>query len=425
MTKYIARIFLLLSAAFLLAYYLPFAWHVLTAKRIRFPFVQYSDTGHGFLFTRYDISPETRDVTVHYTDTAGRAYERDAFEQMLPLTYFMQLEKNGTMPKQINGVKITASAIRREMWSLRVRPDSLDTPAVPLHTVFETDSGRARLEMPEDYMRIHKNGRIEFLSPKTNKILPEKSALYTKAFADAQFTFPVTAIGSNPNPRKSYDEGIYLADANGQFFRLLQAKGAPQLTRIADTAADPAAWRNLRPQHIIIDEIETRELRAFIIDDTGQPWLAIGEDYRLVKLPVTDYNSAEDGLSIRGNLLSRLLILQKNDQLEAIALDRNYEVLDRYQEKLETSDQKPAAKLTRILFPLRWWLEDGDSGYFGFYTKIGATWSLALNAVLLLGYIIFLKQRRHNLRAQLPECGLIAIGGLCGLIAALLVPRAE
>ncbi|MDF9833554.1 hypothetical protein M2103_001781 [Ereboglobus sp. PH5-5] len=425
MTKHLARIFLLLSAAFLLAYYLPFAWHVLTARRARVPFVQYSDTGHGFLFTRYNISPETRDVSIRYTDAAGRAYERDAFEQMLPLTYFMQLEKNGAMPKTINGVKITPSAIRREMWSLRVRPDSLDTPAVPLYTVFETDSGRARLEMPDDYMRIHKNGRVEFLSPKTNKVLPEKSALYTEAFANAQFAFPVTALGSKPNPRKSYDEGIYIADANGQLFRLLQAKGMPRLARIADTAADPDAWRALRPRHIIINEIETRELRAFIIDDTGQPWLVTGKDYRLIKLPVTNYNPTTDSLAIRANLLSRLVLLQKEDSLEAVALDRNYTVLDRHEEKIESRDQQPAAKIAKILFPLRWWLVDSDSGYFGFYTKTGAACSLALNAILLLGYIIFLKLRRHNLRAQLPEYALIAIGGLCGLIAALLVPRVE
>jgi hypothetical protein len=431
--KHAARIFLLLTGAALLAHYLPVGWHILTAKRQRGPYVYYSDTGAGFLLTR--VVKTGANTALAYTDTTGRTLERDAFEALLPLTFHAQLYKNGAMPKEIGGVPITPGALRREQFNLRVAPDDLDTPLVPLLPVFETDDGRARLETPPDFLRIRDDGRAEFLDPKTNAILPEKSALYTAAFAGARFAFPVTAVGSNPTSRKPYDEGIYLADAEGQTYLLRQARGQPDLLRVADRAADPAAWRALRPRHIIVNEIETRELRALIIDAAGKPWLATGDDFRLLPLPVTRYDPAADTLSLRGNLLHRLLVVQTAaapgaaPALEAIALDRDYRVLDRYEEKLPDPAAFPAARAAQILFPLDWWLADDTSGYLGFHARLAARdllpSALALNTLLLAAHLVILRRRRTLTLARLPDLAATAALGLCGLAAALLLPRAD
>ncbi|OAM90704.1 DUF4857 domain-containing protein [Termitidicoccus mucosus] len=435
--KHAARIFLLVTGAALLAHYLPFGWHILTAKRQRAPVVYYSDTGAGFLFIRMEgTGGNTR---VLYTDATGRTLERDAFESLLPLTYYAQLYKNGTMPKEIGGVAIIPGALRREQFNLRVRPEQLDTPLVPLLPVFEADDGRARLEPPPDFMRItgaaastppDARGRaIEFLDPKTNTILPEKSALYSDAFARARFVFPVTAAGSNPTSLKPYDEGIYLADAGGQTFLLRQERGQPVLLRVADHAADPEAWRALRPRHIIVNEIETRELRALIIDADGKPWLAVGENHRLVPLPVTHYNPASDALSLRGNLLHRLIVVQTDTTLEAVALDRDYRILDRHEETLPDPEARPAARVGRVLFPLAWWLSDSTSGYLGFHfratTRDLLPAAFGLNALLLAAHVIILRRRKTLTPARLPDLAATAVLGLCGLIPALLLPRSD
>ncbi|MDR2674500.1 MAG: DUF4857 domain-containing protein [Opitutaceae bacterium] len=443
--RHAARIFLLLTGAALLAHYLPLGWHILTAGRQRVPYVYYGDTGAGFLFTR--VEKAGGDTRLIHTDAAGRALERDTFESLLPLTFHAQLYKTGAMPKEIGGVAVTPGALRREQFNLRVRPDQLDTPLVPLHPVFETDNGRARLEIPPDFMRINgaagvadapgpgaRRRAIEFLDPKTNTILPEKSALYTDAFARARFVFPVTAAGSNPTARKPYDEGIYLADAEGQVFLLRQARGRPGLVRVADHAADPAAWRALRPRHIIVNEIETRELRALIIDAGGKPWLAVGENHRLVPLPVTRYNPAADTLSLRGNLLHRLLVVQTAaapgaaPALEAVALDRDYRVLDRHHETLPDPAARPAARAGRVLFPLAWWLAGDTSGYLGFHARVTPRDLLpaaaALNALLLAAHLLILRRNKTLAPARLPDLAATAALGLCGLLPALLLPRA-
>lgn len=463
--KHAARIFLLVTAAALLAHYLPIGWHILTATRQRAPFVNYSDTGAGFLFIRMEgAGGNTR---FYYADAAGRTLERDTFESLLPLTYHAQLYKNGAMPKEIGGVALSPGALRREQFTLRVRPGQLDTPRVPLHPVFETGDGRARLEPPPDFMRItgaaapsgsglpplsekrqetaptppppatqaSRRRAIEFLDPQTNTILPEKSALYSDAFARARFVFPVTAAGSNPTARKPYDEGLYLADADGQTFLLRQTRGQPVLLRVADHAADPAAWRALRPRHIIVNEIETRELRALIIDADGKPWLAVGENHRLVPLPVTRYDPAADTLSLRGNLLHRLLVVQTAPApgaapvLEAIALDRDYRVLARHHETLPDPAARPAARAGQMLFPLVWWLADDTSGYLGFHARVTPRdllpAALALNALLLAAHLLILRRRKTLSATRLPDLAATAALGLCGLLPALLLPRAD
>ncbi len=457
--KHAARIFLLVTGAALLAHYLPFGWHILTAKRQRAPVVYYSDTGAGFLFIRMEgTGGNTR---FFYADATGRTLERDAFESLLPLTYYAQLYKNGTMPKEIRGVAIIPGTLRREQFNLRVRPEQLDTPLVPLLPVFETADGRARLSPPPDFMRITgaaaqsgsgvpplserqqdaasappppttltSRGRaIEFLDPKTNTILPEKSALYSDAFARARFVFPVTAAGSNPTSLKPYDEGIYLADAEGQTFLLRQEHGQPVLLRVADRAADPGAWRALRPRHIIVNEIETRELRALIIDADGKPWLAVGENHRLVPLPVTQYDPAADTLSLRGNLLHRLIVVQTDTTLEAVALDRDYRVLDRHEETLPDPDARLSARIGQVLFPLAWWLSDSTSGYLGFHARTPVRdllpAALGLNALLLAAHVIVLRRRKILAPTRLPDLAATAALGFCGLIPALLLPRSD
>jgi hypothetical protein len=465
--KHAARIFLLLSSTLLLAYYLPIAWRVLTARRAPSILVHYSDTARDFLILRYDFNTTTRDVKLRYTDTAGREYERDAYEQMLPHIFYMQLEKNGSMPVEINGAPVTLSAIRREMFSYRIRPAELDAPGIALHTVFETAGGRARLEMPSDYMRIRDDGRIEFIDSKTNKILPAKSALFTETFAAKKFAFPLTALGSNPSTHKPYDEGIYIADAHGRTYLLRQALGAPILERLETLSDDPAAWRALRPKHIIVDELETREIHALIIDTDGHPWLSTGKNHTLRKLPVTTYDPAATSLTIRGSILNRLILVQGSDKLEAVALDRNYAPVNRYEETFPSSGQKPAAKIAATLFPFTWWLNDTSSSYYNFHTQLGAASALALNAVLLIIYILILFKRARkpkapaqdraatvapatNLQAtnppatvlpttnppaavlpksrflvHIPELLAIALCGFCAFIPALLLPRAD
>ena len=66
---------------------------------------------------------------------------------------------------------------------------------------------------------------------------------------------------------KPYDEGCYLVDAKGDFFRLRQVRGAAELVRIRDLVApdEKPRWAGLKPRHIHVQEQDNREIRALVV----------------------------------------------------------------------------------------------------------------------------------------------------------------
>jgi hypothetical protein len=418
--KHLARFFLAFSGVLLLAYYLPAGYWLLAEKNIRAPYIQYSCVDEGFLFYRYE------NESLKMTDAAGHVFTREEFEQKLPLSSWAQLVKDGRMPKTINGIDIPVEKIRRAQFSARLKPEELDAPGVDLHPLLEAESGRARLEMPVDFMRL--SDRIEFLDPKTNKVIPEKTALFAKAFADAGFVFPVTVIGGNPTNRKPYDEGFFLSDARGEIFRLRQVKGKAELLPVIGGLAKgeaAQAWKEIKPRHFVVQESESRELRVLILDQAGRLHLALGPDYRLFTLPLKHYSPSSSVFNLRGDLLNRTVISENEHDVEALAFDRDYKLVKSHEEALIGRDDLATGKLSHYIFPVVFRLEDGSSAFYRLYFDWGNPFAFALNAVLLLAALAWAKWRKIPLKNRWPDLGAIALGGLFGVIVVAALPGTD
>ncbi|PTX96524.1 DUF4857 domain-containing protein [Opitutus sp. ER46] len=418
--KLAARALLLLTSILLLGYYLPAGFWLVAARRDRAPVVFYSCVENRFLFSRATLDG------VRYADAAGRSYDRDEFERLLPLTNWAQLTKDGRMPKVIQGTPVTLEAVRRAQFSLRLTPDALDTPQVRLFPLLEAESGRARLELPSDFLRL--GATVEFLDPKTNTVLTDKSARFAAAFATVGFQFPVHFAANNPTNRKPYDEGAYLVDAAQTVFHLRQVRGKPELHRVVDLAAPEqrARWTDLRIRHLLVQEIDSREIHSLIVERNGAVTLDVGPAHRLVTLPLQHYVPAAAEVTIRGNLLHRLVVVRSDDWLEAIVLDRNYALVDRHEERLTPRDATSAGRLARLVFPFSWTLTDASSGYLGFHLHLGSPWAFALNGVLLVGWLAwrFLRRERSpGARRDWLAAGGVAVTGVFGVLAAILVDR--
>lgn len=417
--KTAARLLLLCTGVLLLATYLPAIYGLLTAQRSRPPLVFYSSIEKRFLFSRL-VHGEIR-----YVDTAGRTYEREEFERLLPLTNWAQVSKDGRMPKEIDGVPITLEAVRRAQFTVRLKPALLDSPLVPLAPLLEAGGQRARLELPPDFLRL--GTTVEFLDPKSNRVLPAKSARFAAAFAAAGFQFPVTFANSNPTNRKPYDEGFYLVDAAGAVFQLRQIRGEPELRRVAELAAPEARaqWAALHPRYIHVQEIDSRELHAVIVDQAGAVHVALGPDYRLVTLPLRHYDPVRSELTIRGNLLHRIVVVESPGLLESVVLDRSYQPVARYEEALPLPEESLAGRVARVVFPFQWQLESPHSGYLGCQVVWGSAWTIALNALSLLGWCVWRRRAGRLSWAAWPEALAVSFGGIFGLLSAWLLPRAE
>jgi hypothetical protein len=414
--KIAARLFLLLTGMLLLAYYLPAGFWLIADKHTRSPIVFYSCIEDRFLLLRSENGEMRR------TDTAGKVYEREDFERLLPLDNFMQLYKDGNMPKEIDGVTITPEKLRRERINVRLRPDMLDSPSTGLTPLLESQSGRVRLEMPSDMMRL--GDRIEFLDVKTNRLLAEKSARFQKAFDDTGFKFPVRLIGGNPTSLKPYDEGYFLVDSSGVFFHLRQVRGEPELHRLTDIVdpADKDRWTKLRPRYLHVQEQDNKEVRLLIVDENGGVHLAIGKDFRLITLPLAKYDPTRMQFSLRGDLLNRLVTVSSNASIEAVAMDRNYRFVDRYTETLIPREARPAGSLAAVIFPFMLDFESGGSGYLGFHLVWGNGLAWIINFLLMSILAGWYRWSKQPLSQHLPELAAVGLGGLFGFLLVWLLP---
>ncbi|MGC3960054.1 MAG: DUF4857 domain-containing protein [Verrucomicrobiota bacterium] len=417
--KNFARIFLLLTGVLLLAHYLPAAFWLIADQRQRVPTVFYSCLEKNFLLFRSERGEIVR------TDRQGKTYDRDEFERLLPLDNYLQLYKDGRMPKEIDGVAITPEKLRRERVNVRLKPEVLDTPSVALTPLLETESGRVRLEMPGDFMRL--GATIEFVDAKSNRLLPEKSVQFQRAFAAAGFAFPVKLVGSNPTTLKPYDEGCFLVDAKDVVFRLRQIRGEAELVRLVELAPteQKTQWAELQPRYIHVQEQDNREIHALIIGRDNRAHLVVGNEQRLVTLPLKKFDPATMQLTVRGDLLNRLVVVSSAEYVEAVALNRDYSLLDRYTEMLVARAGRPSGQLAGALFPFTLDLESDTSGFLGFNFEWGNRWVIVLNAILLAALVGWAALRKQAWRLRMPDLVAVAGGGVFGLITVLVLPKTE
>lgn len=414
-----ARVFLLITGTILLAHYMPAGFWLVADERQRAPVVFYSCIEDRFLLLLFENGEARR------SDPAGAIYEREEFERLLPLDNYLQLYRDGRMPSEIDGVAITPERLRRERINLRLRPAMLDSPSAGLVPLFDAESGRARLETPGDMMRLGRS--VEFLDVKANRALPEKTARFQNAFAGAGFVFPARLVGGNPVARKPYDEGYFLVDAAGEFFHLRQARGEPQLRRLADFVApgEKARWARLRPRHLHVQEQNNREVRLLIVGEAGDVHLVAGEDYRLVTLPLSRFDPATMQLWLRGDLLNRLVTVTSGEHVEAVVMSRDYEFVDRHTETWTPREDRPAGRLAAALFPFTLNFESEGSGYLGFHLARGNWPALAMNLGLLAALAGWWRVRKRPLAPRLPELAAVGVGGVFGLALVWLLPKTE
>lgn len=417
--KTFVRILLLASGVILLAHYLPAGYWLLAAKMHRPPMVYYSCTEKEFMFYRYT------NQTVIRVDTRGKTYEREEFERILPLDHWMQLLRDGKLPDSIEGVALTTEALRRERMNFRIKPAMLDSPLLNLTPLLDADTGRVRLEMPEDFMRL--GSTIQFINAQTNVVEREKSALFQRAFTAAGFVFPATVLGGNPSTMKPYDEGYFVADATGATFHLRQLRGQPDIHRVASLASaeDKPKWEALKPRYFHVQEQDNREVHAIIIDKSNRAWFAVGKNYRLVQIPLQRYNPARMTLTMRGDLINRLVCVTGDDSVEAIVLNRDYGLVARYTEPLVPRALTSAGKLARAIFPFTLQFDDVSSGYLGVFPEYGSCAALWVNGGLLAALLVWLGSRKQLRLSRLPDILAVAIGGLYGLALVFLLPKAE
>ncbi len=397
----ISRYSLVFITVIVLSIGLPQLFWILFEKPVKKPFIQYSCVDHDFLIYR--------PVEKIWEDTKGKQYSRDEYEQKLPLFFFKQLITSGTLPDSIDHVRIGLKEIAHEKSFFRLRPNEIDAPVPGLFPLFESRSGRAMLEWPEDFFRI--TWRIEFIDAASNEILEEKSQMFSASLYHKGFVFPAKLISGITTQKKTCDEGYFIVDSKNQLFHLKMVTGKPYVKKIEVPSG-------LLIKHISCVDFKNKAFYAYLLSDKNEIFILDQDDYKLVKWPIEGYDSATSDLKIYGDMLNYTIVIEGCNYLKVIALDKKYQLVDSYIEKWDAKEDSKYGKIFASIFPAQVSITSENSKYIRFYFFIskGFNWfylSLALFAI----HFAFLYWRKKLLRNHFVDLGIVAICGIYGFLA--------
>jgi hypothetical protein len=404
----LSRYFLVITAVAAFAVVLPKLYWMAFARPVNTPFVMYSCIKNDFMIIRTGGE-------VKRTDTKGNIYTREEYEQNLPLFYTRQLLMSKTMPDSINGVEMDMHAINNSNSTFRLKPDDVDSPVPGLYPMFESQSGRASLEMPLDYFRV--TWRMEFIDAKSNKILEEKSRMFSAVLYKNGFKFPAKSISGLPTTRKSCDEGYFIVDKEHQLFHVKMIKGEPYVKNIKLPAG-------LKFKNISCVDFRDKKYYAYLFSDDNQIYILTQDDYNLIRFPVDDVNVLKYTIQIFGNLFHYNIIVTGDNFMEVTVLDTEYKKVDAYSETWPSRIERSEGKVFGLLFPGQISLTSSKSNYVRFYTDVNSSFYwLGFSLLLMLIHFLIVRKRKAVLNNQIADFGIILVTGIFGFLAVNIFPN--
>ncbi len=349
------------------------------------------------------------------TDPSGKEYTAEEYEKILPLMFYRQLMADGTMPDSLKGVKLEVPSISRASSFYRYTPKKVDSPVPTLWPMFESQSGKVNLTMPEDYFRIEK--RMEFIVARTNEINEEKSSLFTDALTEEGFAFPARIIAGLPTTRKSCDEGYFVTDSNGALFHIKMVKGEPYVFRIETP-------EGLDIVYIEAVDLRSREYYCYVFTRNKGIYVVMDEVYDLQRFPIDGFNPEIHSLRISADLFNKCFTVYGENWYEAIAVDDRYNVVGTHGDRWENLYERPDGKMFASLFPFEIRTRDEDSSFVRFYfiPSPGFRW-IIVNLVALAVAILLIMRRGWSLKSNIPDLIITGVTGIYGLIATQFFPN--
>lgn len=400
----ISRYFLVLVAIMTCAIVLPKVYWMAFDKPISTPFVLYSCTDNDFMVQYKTVKGMVRE------DTRGNNYTQKEYEQKLPLMYTRQLLVSGIMPDSINGVAMDMHELGRTKSNFRFKPEFMNAPQAELFPLFESESERATLEMPEDFFRI--NWRIEFIVAKTNQIDEVKSQLFSSALYKKGFDFPAKSISGLATTRKSCDEGYLITDSSDQLFHLKMLESKPFVRKIK-------LPEGLKFKFISCVDFKDKKYYAYLFSDKNEIYILTQDLYELIKLPVEGFNPETCELQIFGDIFHYNVIVKSDDHLKADVLNySDYQKTGSFEKSWLKRSDRQTGKIAAAIFPVQLNMSAKNSKFTNFYLERSAGYFWLIVNLFLAGiHLFFLIRRKARLNKHIFDLTVVAITGIFGFIA--------
>jgi hypothetical protein len=314
------------------------------------------------------------------------------------------------LPLELEGRRFTKADIKNNRQVLELKSGDISDrrPHTPLWPLLESNPGQARLVFPEDRFRMTADA-MQFINADFNREDKALTAAFTEALVEKGFKFPARSVNGKFTILKPFDEGIFIVDDAYQVFHVKRRDGQPVVVK---TPIDPA----LKTRHIKITENRRRQYFGLLLDGSGKLHLLTYDGYKLVPLPLEDYDPDRMDFKILINPLYLTAVWSDDTQIRAVAMDKAYRSLERYTHRMSRATPTPMQRLHAFLFPFSVRFEAPDNGFLRPTWRLGNMAALGGLLACCCGYAVIHWLRRRTL-PDAYRLILVAVTGIYGLIA--------
>jgi hypothetical protein len=403
--------------------YLPMLYEKIFFNPIEKTHLLFSPVTRRFIFTEKIVGsvPEAvrqkaddHHANIGYRDANGTYYSRVDFEKRLPFIYYKNMELWGLMPLNLEGRQFDKKAIKANRQVLELKPGEINDrrPQTKLWPLLESNPGQARLVFPEDRFRMTGDS-MQFVHAHTNHLDKCLSKDFTRALRKAGFAFPARSVNGKFTILKPFDEGVFIVAADYRVFHVRRRDNRPVVVR---TPIDPS----LKTRHIKVSENQRREFYGLLLAGDGSLHLLTCDNYRLVKLPLEQYDPDRMDFKLIVNPLYRTAVWSDETVIRAAAMDRGYRVLDCYRHRMSRATVTTAHRVYQALFPFTLHLASKDGGFLHLSVQPGGRLSLVGLLASLVGVTAWARWRNGRLPGLAWLC-LVALTGVYGGMALVAV----
>ena len=414
-----ATIALIAISIMVSAHYLPMLYEKIFFPRIEKTHLLFSPVTRRFIYKEKIVGPvpaavrlkaEDHHAEIAYRDADGTYYSRIDFEKRLPFIYYKNMTLWGLMPLELGGRRFDKGEIKADRQVLELRPGEINgnRPQTAVWPLLESNPGQARLVFPEDRFRMTADA-MQFVNADDNTVDAALTETFTRALKEKGFVFPARSVNGKFTILKPFDEGGFLVDADFRVFQVKRRDGKPVVVR---TPIDPG----LETRHIKITENQRRAFYGLLLAGDGRIHLLACDDYRLIPLPVEQYDADRMDFKLLINPLYRTAVWSDETTIRAVAMDTDHRVLKRYTHTMSRATRTPVHKAHAVLFPFSLHLIASDGGYLRLSLQPGGWLSLVGLLACLAGHTGWTRWRSGRMPGAAGLC-LVAVTGVYGWIA--------
>jgi len=229
-----------------------------------------------------------------------------------------------------------------------------------------------------------------------------------------RFKFPDKFIFGNPTTRKSFDEGYFIVDNENNTYHLKKIKGKPFCKKTSIP-------NDLDIKRIFIQENSRKEFYGLLFTNSNDVYLITYENYKLIKLPIQNYDSDKMKFIFIADPLFRTINFSDNEKSISVVTDKNYNFVDKFEIISTPKENTIAGKIERSLFLFDINTQSSNTQYINFNININYLFGLIGIALSLIIFFIIKRKKQFNYKENWFDIVIITLTGVYGLVAVLII----